>query len=763
MPGQNGKSRDKKATDQGSRSGSLPRLGPPAELVEAKLSRPFTRQGTVLRERLVGRLGASPVPIMAVVAPAGFGKTTLLGQWAEQDARPFAWLSIDRFDNDPVVLLTYVAEALDRIEPIGPAVFEALGSPDVSVLATVVPRLGLALASMRRPFVLVLEDAHLLDNRGCLDALEALARRIPQGSQVAITAREHHSLPQPLVHGRGRVLQIGARDLTLSQQEARELLRAEGVELPDVEALELYRRTEGWPVALYLAVRAIRAGELRDVAAFTGDDRLIADYLRLEFLPRLLQDEVRFLTRTAVLDRMCGPLCDAILGSGGSAGVLDRLERVNPLVVPLDRDHHWYRYHHLLQELLRAELERREPDLVPRLLGRASDWCDASGDPAAAVRYAQASGDVDRVAWLLAMYVQPFYRQGRAVALEGWLEWFDQRAPIHQYPAVAVLGSLIHALRGHPAADERWIDAAEHATREMPLPDGTTSIGPWIALSRALLCRQGVDRMRVDAEIAVRMIAAESWFHPAAALFLGTAHLLAGKADEADRVLAEAVEKGQLREAWPAMSVALAERALLAIDAGQWEAAEAMVDRASAVVRASGLQEYVTSTLVYAVSARLAFHRGAVPQAREELARAHRLRPKLTHALPHLAVQTLLELTRTHLALADAAGARTLLREVDLLLERRPDLGVLVGQAEELRDELKTVQGGTLGASTLTSAELRLLPYLSTHLLFREISQRLYVSHNTVKKEAISIYRKLGVTSRSQAIARAQQLGLLDS
>jgi LuxR family maltose regulon positive regulatory protein len=200
---------------------------------------------------------------------------------------------------------------------------------------------------------------------------------------------------------------------------------------------------------------------------------------------------------------------------------------------------------------------------------------------------------------------------------------------------------------------------------------------------------------------------------------------------------------------------------VIAIERGEWLDAEALADQAILLVGSSRMEDYPLSTLVYAVAARVALHREDAPSARGFLAGAQRLRPRLTFALPHFSVQTRLELARAYLALADAGGAWTMLREIDALLRRQPDLGRLPAEVEELRASLKTMRADAPGASTLTAAELRLLPYLATHLIFREIGERLYVSRHTVKSQAMAIYRKLNVSSRNGAVERARVLGLL--
>jgi LuxR family transcriptional regulator, maltose regulon positive regulatory protein len=293
------------------------------------------------------------------------------------------------------------------------------------------------------------------------------------------------------------------------------------------------------------------------------------------------------------------------------------------------------------------------------------------------------------------------------------------------------------------------------------LPDGSASIDGWRALLRAKLCRHGVAQMRADAELALTLIPTGSLWRAPAQLLLGIAHLLAGDLGVADRLVAEAVEVAQDAGATVAATVALAERALLAIGRRDWQAAETLVEQARSVVAGAHLEECVTSLVLYAAGARVAIHRGHLDQAEQDLARARQLRPPATYALPYYAVQARLELTRAYLALADLAAAREVLREVHDLLRWRPDLGTLPTQASQLRAQLDQLRGQVIAAVPLSSAELRLVPLLATHLSFREMGQRLYVSPHTVKSQAMSIYRKLGVSSRGQAIQRVQEIGLL--
>jgi LuxR family maltose regulon positive regulatory protein len=243
----------------------------------------------------------------------------------------------------------------------------------------------------------------------------------------------------------------------------------------------------------------------------------------------------------------------------------------------------------------------------------------------------------------------------------------------------------------------------------------------------------------------------------------GLAYLIAGDPDQAEPLLAHALDAAANTGAAPLSALILAQRALVAVEVGDWNAAASHSQQARTLIDEHSLHEYWTSALVFALAARVALHRGDVHGGRDNAARAARLRPLLTYALPVVSVQALLELGRVYVALSDTAGAREVVRQARDILQQRPELGVLPKQVDELGDRLDGMRSGAAGATSLTTAELRLVPFLSTHLTFPAIGERLHISRHTVKSQAISIYQKLGVSSRSEAIQRMQEIGLLDS
>ena len=520
-----------------------------------------------------------------------------------------------------------------------------------------------------------------------------LADHVPGGSRLAMAGRAQPPLRVARLRAEGRILEIGPADLSLDRDEASLLLRGADVVVGEDDVAELHRRTEGWPAGLYLAALYLReGGPLAGAAAFGGDDRLVSEYVETEFLARISHRHRVFLTRTAVLERMCGPLCDAVLKADGSAGVLAELERSNLLLVPLDRRGQWYRYHHLFRDMLLAELQRLQPGLIPVLHRRAARWHERNGEPAEALGYWMKADEADAAGRLVGALAFAAYQQGRVATAERWFGWLEGHGAAANHPEAAVLAAMISALTGKPGEAERWAEAAEQAAAVASLPDGSASIEPWRALMRALMCRDGAEQMRADAELAAGTMAAGSFWRDSATLYLGMAHLMTGDTGRADVLFEDVAAAG--RPDGPAVGacVALAQRSLLAIAGRDWAAAGRHLSQARALARDANLAGYPPITILHAVAARIALHEADRPRALAELTRAQRLRPALTYAVPHLAVQARIELARCHLALSDIAAARILLQEVTEVLARRPGLGVFARQAADLRAELSRVR-----------------------------------------------------------------------
>jgi LuxR family maltose regulon positive regulatory protein len=732
--------------------------------LEAKLEPPRRRPGLVARYSLVDRLRDSVAdPIVYVSAPAGYGKTTLMAHWADADRRPFAWVSLDEGDNDPAALLTYVALALNRVEPLGGPVFSALSAPKPVVDGVVLPRLGKAIASRSEPFVLVLDDAHVLTASDALEALFVLTRHLPAGSQVAITARSEPTLPLGKLRAGRRLFELGPADLAFAPDEAEILLRGAGIELEPDDVRLITKRTEGWPAGLYLAALSLRGHGSVAVAVegFAGDDRLVADYFRDEVLARLSPSLGRFLIRTSVLDRLSAPLCDAILEQSGSASKLHKLERSNLFLVPLDRQRVWYRYHTLFAEMLRARLRDAEPELERELHERAGAWYAEHGEPEQAIRHSLAAGDVERAGDLVWANVARYRGRGRGAVLLRWLAAFTDDE-IAAYPPLA-LAAAWSSFGVESGAVERWAAATARGSFEGPLSDGTTSLESAVALLRATIARDGVSRMGEDAARFTELEVEDSPWRPRACFVEGAAARLTGDAALARRRLEEGERLAAAFGTITVRAMCLAQLAALAVAEESWSLGSSLARQATAELRREGLEDIGTLAPVFAISALILAHQGEVESAREEIRHARRLLGDETQFAPWLAAEGRLNLAHASLLLADVVAARAFLSEARRIAATAADLASLNDVLEELTTMAEAFSaGGQDGPAALTTAEVRLLHFLPTHLTFAEIGERVHLSRNTVKTQAVSVYRKLDVSTRSHAVERATELGLIE-
>ncbi|MET0608096.1 MAG: LuxR C-terminal-related transcriptional regulator, partial [Gaiellaceae bacterium] len=634
--------------------------------------------------------------------------------------------------------------------------------PGQSIWDAIVPRLSAELSSRTSPFVLVLDNADVLESGESLAAIGVLIENIPHGSMIALAGRTYPKLPIAALRVAAPLLEFGSYELGLSRREAELMLRASGV-APHAQAIAgLLQRTEGWAAGLQLAAQASQEhgeelDEALDLASITGDQRYIADYFRSEYLSRLTPDRLTFLRRTSVLETMSGPLCDALLERKESAVELASIEEANIFIVPLDRRRGWYRYHHLFRDLLSRELEDREPELVPVLNQRAADWFEVQGDAESTLDYSYAAGNADSAARILSSIAMPMSSSGRVTAVESWLDHFDDETQLRRYPAVALEGSRIHAFRGRAETAEDWLAAAERGT---PKNGKGATTRACIDVLRGAMCADGPERMLKKTDSALAALPPDHPWQPWALVVNGTAHLLLGDDDRADSVLASAAEASDRTGRAESRALALSERSLLAAGHDD-DGAEMLALEAHRLIEERELDGYPTSALDLAATARALLRHGRWDEARRQLTITQGLAPSLTHAIPWLSVQVRLELGRAYVTLRDQNGARALLAEAREILEVRPSLGVLGEQVTALEAEIEAIpQATAAGGSGLTPAELRLLPLLSTHHSFREIGERLFVSRNTIKTQAISVYRKLGVSSRSEAVAEAQRLGL---
>ena len=733
--------------------GTHSRLLAPLEGLERAPSAP----GLVVREDLLRRLsGARGVPVVLLIAPAGYGKTTVLSQWEARDPRPFTSVSLDAPENDPTALLSAVALALDSVEPIGWEVFEALssGRPDAATVA--LRRLARALRHREIPLVLALDDVHVLEEPEARRLLLPLAQALPSGSQLALAGRNECGLPVGRLRAQGNSIELRGEHLAMTRSEAVALLSTAGVELGPEQALQLTRRTEGWPAGLYLAALSLRSQESHpgDADAFAGDDRFVSEYVREEILSGLSRREVEFLIRSSVLTRLSAPLCDAVLECRGSGDMLARLARSNAMLVPLDRNDCSYRYHHLFADVLGSELRRREPERRAHLHGRASDWFEAHGDLDAAIDHAIEAHDVPRAGRLLWDSVPRHVGRGNEAFIGTHLSRFSPEE-LARTPYLALAGAGRCFATGDLCEADRLTSLAEAVAGR---DDGVRA---GVAMMRAGSARMGITRMGSDASLAHRLLDANSPWRPLCLLFEGVARHLAGDRDAARQRLQDGAHRFAV-SAPSFQALCLAQLGLIAAEAGDPERAAALVGRATAQVERCDLRDCSSMALVLAVSAAVGAERGRIQAARRDSEHALGLLAGMTDPSPWYEAECHLTLARAALQLNELTAARDRLEIAASVVARTPGPGLLAAWLRETQAALEAALGTTAAIDwSLTAAEVRVLGHLPSHLSLREIADALYVSPNTVKTHARGIYRKLEVSTRGSAVDRARGAGLL--
>ncbi len=444
----------------------------PSVLLQTKLRCPSLPPKRVHRPQLVARLAEgleSGCQITLISAPAGFGKTTCVSEWLEGLSQPVSWLSLGSSDNDPARFFSYFIAALQKVdENIGREIEQALHTGQLPPVEAISAGLINDILSVANPFLLVLDDLHVIQNPSILDVLERLATNLPPSLFLVLLTREEPSLPLARLRANNLVSEIRAADLRFTHEEASAFLNEVmglGLSLDDIGLLA--ERTEGWVVGLQLAALSLKNRENRTdfIIHLSGSQHFILSYLTDEVLRRLPPKIQEFLLETSVLDRLSGPLCDAVTERADSAAVLEQVYASNVFVIPLDEEHTWYRYHHLFADLLRSQLHRMRPERLPELHRRASEWNEQHGTVVEAVEHAFAVPDYTRAVRLLEQHARPMLMQGYAQTLEAWLDRLPPEWRVAGPAAnLALAGSLI--LRGQTGRVQVYLRHAEEAAAE---------------------------------------------------------------------------------------------------------------------------------------------------------------------------------------------------------------------------------------------------------------------------------------------------------
>ena len=737
---------------------------PGLRVIEPKLMLPRVHAGALRRARLLELLddvGGAPVTVLD--AAVGYGKTTLLRSWCSECREPVIWLTLDSADDDPVRLWTHLATAVERLgQGLGGRSLMCLGVRGAPV-ETAVDELMEGLVAYGRPVAVVLDDLHAVGSESSLRSIAHARGRLPDNVRLLLSSRSDPTISVARLRARGELTEIRSRELAFTVEEAHELLVREGIELSGESVELLVERTEGWPAGLYLAALWLR--DLTDpdegVRAFAGSARHVADYLTDEVLSALDSWTRDFLVRTAALGRFTPELCDAALGREDSAAVLAELARSNMFLVALDAREQWYRYHHLFGEVLALELGREDASALRR---RAATWCREQGLVEDALEHAAAAQDAGSVAGLLAEHDRELVWGGQVGLFLRWVRWLPLEL-LREHPSLAAGGAVAASLLARPELEvQRLLAVAERARRERPQR--------WSSYAEAIVqvtYANGIQHADVGAAVGHARRAVAAARAGADVLTVGVlaslaqALFFAGDLDEARRVALQAVERPDAPDVPDGLVGNLGVLALVDAEQGRAESAEAWGRQAIGFARTRFQADSWIASLAHIGLALASIATGHLDEAEREALHGERLRHSTQPTVGH--AHALLVLAQVRVARSRLASAARDLNRAHRAIAGFPDPGRLPAIAASIERDL-TIAETNAGNGHLVEepspAELAVLRGLATGLSQREIGVRLYISMNTVKTHVRELYRKLGVTSRADAVARAQALGLLD-
>ena len=738
-----------------------------APLLSTKLHAPDPRE-RIGREALVAQLSEAPGARLALIrAPAGWGKSTLLSQWRseEKGQRGFAWVTLDSSDSDPARFWAYALEALRTVGPeLGSRSLALLRAPGVDLVSEMLPVLISEFAAFERPLVLALDDYHQLEGDAVHAGMRRLLDYLPDHVRVAIATRTEPPLQVPRLRARGQLVEVDADELRFSRTEAAVLLnQLLGLELADEDVAALHQRAEGWPAAVYLAGLSLRncADRHEFIVRFAGDDRHIVDYLGEEVLADLDPDTRELLLRTSILERVNGPLCDAIAESTGSARKLETLARSNLFVVPLDDRRDWYRYHHLFRACLNTELRLESAELIPELHRRASSWFQKTGEVTEAINHAIAGQDFPAASEILAAHWNEVVSTGGLRTVEMWLMALPEHV-VTGDARLCLARAWTSFARGALEEVLPCLENAEAAPVPGPLLDGTTSVASGAATLRASYWLRMGDFGKTVSYAREALALEHGPWRAISANCLGAAFYWLDETAQARQQLEATIELG--RELVPLVALfAVGLLALLDCDRQDWNAVPRRLHTGRQMIEAGGLGEYWMTAGVQLAGGLASQHHDDLAGA--EMAMARSLVLYRRGQAPVETANALLHLAGVHVRQGHDSVAHDEINEAAMLIRSCPNPGPRIQRLlSEARGHAYTAARGTpgsMGVEELSQGELRVLRLLASDLTQREIGAELYLSLNTIKSHTRSIFRKLGASSREQAVARARELELI--
>jgi LuxR family maltose regulon positive regulatory protein len=698
-----------------------------------------------------------------VCAPAGYGKTALLAEWREAQERLLAWVSLDADDSDPVRLWSHVVWAIGEAAPeLGSPVPDRFEIFPNNLLDGLLPLLLDTLVRHSTDLVIVLDDYHFVHDDLCDASLTFFTQNAPQNVQLVVASRTAPRVPLGRLRAHGELVEVVADDLALTEEEAGQVVHAIlGANLPPETIETLVERTEGWPAGIHLtALRAQTVAEPEElVTSLTGGNRFIFDYLEGDLLEQLPDETRQFLRRTSMLSRLTAPLCDAVLEMNGSQGLLEEAERANLFLVPLDDRREWFRYHQLFSDVLRRELNKVEPELVPTLHERASRWFERANDVEDAINHAIEARDLPRATELLTRQFRSFVDSGRVFTLLRWLDELSWEEAVAD-PLLALERGTIAGITGRATDEiEPWLAAAERGSYDGPLPNGMQSVAFGVASVRSLFLLGNVGAAVEAARFAIDQAPPGSPWRITSLLALGHTLYLSGETLEARQVVQQAMLESSPEEKH-ASAVLPGVLALIELDRGEIARGENLARRSLAALEELGLGNVLSASLGHLALGIALGAQGAFRDAEREVLVGAKLRESGGPTVWH--VHALVLLARARHALGDTEGARDALDEARMEMEHLRDAGIVTALLDDTERRLRSgVRQPVTTGEELSERELVILRLLAVKLTQPEIARELYISYNTVKTHTRSIYRKLGVSSKDEAMEQAVALGLI--